>query len=320
MGELRLGYKLMSEEHPPGGLVSNAVAAEAAGFDFAAISDHFLPWLDEQGHSPFAWAVLGAIAQSTERLGLMTAVTCPAPRYHPAVIAQAAATMSLLSRGRFTLGLGSGERLNEHVVGEGWPGIAERHERFAESVDVIQGLLSAEIRNYRGKHIVLDNAKLFDLPDTKPDVIVAAAGPKAIKIAASRADGIIATEAKISLVEQYEEHGGNGPRYAEVALCFSETEDDGAETVHRLFRWSALGWPVQAELPDPKAFASASQWVRKEDVSRLVSCGPSVEMHAKAIKKYVDAGFDHIIIVQVGPHQNALFERFDDLKAALTGT
>ncbi len=161
---LRLGYKLMSEEHGPKDLVENAKRAEKAGFDFAAISDHFFPWIEEQGHSPLAWSVLGAIANATDRLGLMTAVTCPSMRYHPAVIAQGAATLGLLTDGRFTLGLGSGERLNEQVVGLGWPGIAERHERFCEAVDIIQGLLKGELSDYRGKYLRLENAKLYDRP------------------------------------------------------------------------------------------------------------------------------------------------------------
>src|SRR5258705_7341890 len=167
---IKLGYKLMSEEHGPTDLVRNANRAEQAGFDFAAISDHLFPWVEEQGHSPLAWSVLGAVANATQHLGLMTAVTCPTMRYHPAIIAQGTATMSLLSDNRFTLGLGSGERLNENIVGAGWPGIAERHERFAEAVDIIQGLLTGKLTNYRGQHIKLEDARLYDRPDTKPPI------------------------------------------------------------------------------------------------------------------------------------------------------
>jgi G6PDH family F420-dependent oxidoreductase len=191
---LRLGYKLMSEEHGPKELVRNAVGAEKAGFDFAAISDHFFPWIEEQGHAPLAWSVLGAIAIATDRLDLMTAVTCPTIRYHPAIIAQGAATLALLTDGRFTLGLGSGERLNEHVVGLGWPGIVERHERLAEAVDIIQGLMKGELTNYRGKHLQIDNAKLYDRPDKKPPVVIAAGGPKAAGLAGEKGDGLVATE------------------------------------------------------------------------------------------------------------------------------
>jgi G6PDH family F420-dependent oxidoreductase len=223
---IRLGYKLMSEEHGPGGLVRNAARAEQAGFDFAAISDHFSPWLDEQGHAPLAWSVLGAIAHATECIGLMTAVTCPIMRYHSAIIAQGAATLALLSDDRFTLGLGAGERLNEHVVGEGWPGRGERHDRLAEAAEIIQGLLAGELANYRGKYFRLDHARLFDRPEVKPRVVIAAGGAEAARLAGRKADGLIATEPRPDLIEAFEAAGGSGPRYAEVALCYAEREQD----------------------------------------------------------------------------------------------
>jgi G6PDH family F420-dependent oxidoreductase len=315
---LKLGYKLMSEEHGPKDLVGNARRAETAGFDFAAISDHFFPWVEEQGHSPLAWSVLGAIAQATERLGLMTAVTCPTMRYHPAIIAQGAATLGLLSDGRFTLGLGSGERLNEHVVGMGWPGIAERHERFTEAVDIIQGLLAGEITTYRGKHLQLDNAKLYDRPDRKPPVVIAAGGPKAARFAGEKSDGLMATEPRKDLVEAFKEGGGAGPRYAEVALCAGKREDDARNTAHRYFRWSVTGWPVQAELPDTKSFAAAGRHVTPEAVAQHITCGPSAERHLRAVRKYVEAGFDHIILVQIGPDQDYFLDVFKrELEPAL---
>jgi G6PDH family F420-dependent oxidoreductase len=193
---LNLGYKLMSEEHGPADLVRNAQHAEQAGFDFAAISDHFSPWLEEQGHAPLAWSVLGAVANATRRIGLMTAVTCPSMRYHPAIIAQGAATVAMLSNNRFTLGLGAGERLNEHVIGAGWPGRGERHERLSEAVDIIQGLLGDTLTNYRGKHLHLDHARLFDRPERKPAVAIAAGGIEAARLAGRKADGLIVTEAR----------------------------------------------------------------------------------------------------------------------------
>ena len=253
---VKLGYKLMSEEHGPNDLVRNAKRAEAAGFDFAAISDHFFPWLMEQGHSPFAWSVLGAVAQETSRLGLMTAVTCPTVRYHPAIMAQAAATVGLLSGGRFTLGLGAGERLNEHITGAGWPGRAERQELLAEALDIIQGLLAGKLKNYRGKHLNLDHAWLFDRPKEKPPVIVAIAGQRGAATAAAKADGLIATEPKPELIEAYAKAGGKGPRYCEIAMCYAAREDEAKKTAHKYFRWSLTGWPVMAELPDPEGFAA----------------------------------------------------------------
>jgi G6PDH family F420-dependent oxidoreductase len=308
---VKLGYKLMSEEHGPVELVRNAKRAEAAGFDFAAISDHFFPWIEEQGHAPLAWTVLGAIAQATERIGLMTAVTCPTMRYHPAIIAQGAATLGLLSHKRFTLGIGAGERLNEHIVGAGWPGRVERRERLAEAADIIAGLLAGTLTNYRGQYYTLDHARLFDRPDEPPPIVMAAGGPDAARIAATKADGMIATEARRDLVEAFTESGGGGPHYAEVALCYADREEDARKTAHHFFRWSLAGWPVMAELPDPEGFAAASRYVTPEDVAGTISCGPSADRHIEAVQRYLEAGFDHIILVQIGPEQNKFIDFFE---------
>jgi G6PDH family F420-dependent oxidoreductase len=227
---IKLGYKLMSEEHGPIDLVRNANRAEQAGFDFAAISDHFFPWIEEQGHSPFAWSVLGALANATRQVGLTTAVTCPIMRYDPAIIAQGTATLGLLSDNRFTLALGAGERLNEHIVGEGWPGRGERHERLSEAVDIIQGLLAGTLTNYRGNFFVLDDARLFDRPHVKPPVVIAAGGARAARIAARKGDGLIATKPRADLVEAFNSTGGSGPRYAEVSMCYGKQEEEAQQT------------------------------------------------------------------------------------------
>jgi len=315
---IKLGYKLMSEEHGPTDLVRNANRAEQAGFDFAAISDHFFPWVEEQGHSPLAWSVLGAVANATRHIGLMTAVTCPIMRYHPAIIAQGTATLGLLSDNRFTLGLGAGERLNEHVVGEGWPGRGERHERLSEAVDIIQGLLAGTLTNYRGDYFRLDGARLFDRPDIKPAVAIAAGGSKAARLAGRKGDALIVTEPRAELTEAFVSAGGSGPRYAEVALCYAQREEDALKTAHHYFRWSVTGWPVMAELPDTESFAAASRHVSPETVAQVVSCGPSPEHHLESINRFVQAGYDHIILVQVGPHQDAFLDFFEhELASAL---
>jgi G6PDH family F420-dependent oxidoreductase len=315
---VKLGYKLMSEEHGPTDLVRNAKRAEQAGFEFAAISDHFFPWLEEQGHAPLAWSVLGALANATERLGLMTAVTCPTMRYHPAIIAQGAATVALLSDNRFTLGLGAGERLNEHVIGAGWPGRGERHERLSEATDIIQGLLAGNLTNYRGHYFRLDHARLYDRPERKPAVVIAAGGLAAARLAARKGDGLIVTEPRTDLIEAFVSSGGSGPRYAEVALCYAEREEDAKRTAHHYFRWSVTGWPVMAELPDTEGFAAASKHVTPDTVAELVSCGPSADRHLRAIDRFVRAGYDHIILVQVGPQQDAFIDFFEhDLAPAL---
>jgi G6PDH family F420-dependent oxidoreductase len=308
---VKLGYKLMTEQHGPADLVRNAKRAEQAGFDFAAISDHYFPWLEEQGHAPFAWSVLGAVAEATEQLGLMTAVTCPIMRYHPAIIAQATATMGLLADGRFTLGLGAGERLNEHVVGAGWPGVVERHERLSEALDIIQGLLAGKLTTYRGEHFKLDHAKLFDRPKRKPPVIVAAGGPEAGRLAGEKADGLIVTEPEKELVKAFTSGGGKGPRYAEVAMCCAADEEQARKTAHRYHRWSLAGWPVLAELPHDEAFAAASEHVSVEAIGKEISCGPSADRHLEAIHEFTAIGCDHIILTQIGPDQDFFFELFE---------
>lgn len=307
---LKLGYKLMTEEHGPIDLVRNARLAEDAGFDFVAASDHFSPWLEEQGHSPLVWPVLGAIANATDQVGIMTAVTCPIERYHPAIIAQGAATLALLSGDRFTLGLGSGERLNEHVTGMGWPGVSERLDRLSEAVDIIQGLLKDEIRTYEGNYFRLDNARLFDRPDQKPPVVIAASGPRSAAIAGEKGDGLIATDAEPEIVDAYRNAGGIGHRFGEVAMCYADDEHAARDTAHTYFRWTTHGWPVLPELPTTKAFADASKNVSPEEVAEVVTCGPSAEHHLDAIRRYVKAGFDHIILTQIGPDQDYFFDFF----------
>jgi G6PDH family F420-dependent oxidoreductase len=307
---LKVGYKLMSEEHGPAELIRNAQRAERVGFDFTGISDHYFPWLPEEGHAPFAWAVLGGIAQATRRIGLMTGVTCPIMRYHPAIVAQAAATIGVMSNGRFSLGLGAGERLNEHVVGAGWPGVVERHERLGEALDIIQGLLAGKITSYRGRHLQLDHAKLFDKPARKPPVLLAAGGPEAAQLAAEKADGLVITEAKKEIVQAWRKAGGKGPIYAEVALCCGKSEAAAVKMAHKYFRWSLGGWPVLAELPHEEAFAAATEHITPEAVGKDITCGPDADKHLEAIGKFIDLGCDHIVLNQIGTEQDFFFDFF----------
>jgi G6PDH family F420-dependent oxidoreductase len=248
----------------------------------------------------------------------MTAVTCPTMRYHPAIIAQGAATLALLSNSRFTLGLGAGERLNEHVIGAGWPGRGERHERLSEALDIIQGLLAGNLSNYRGHFLQLDHARLFDRPKVRPPIAIAAGGVEAARLAGRKGDALITTEPRADLVEAFVEAGGSGPHYAEVGLCYAKREEDARKTAHHYFRWSVSGWPVMAELPDTDGFAAASKTVSPEAVAEQISCGPSPEAHFQAVDRYVQAGYDHIILVQIGQEQEAFIEFFErDLAPAL---
>jgi G6PDH family F420-dependent oxidoreductase len=305
---MKIGYKLASEGFGPKELVRQAQLAEKAGFDFVEISDHYHPWLESQGHSPFAWTVLGAIAASTDTIGLATGVTCPTVRYHPAIIAQAAATLGILSDDRFTLGIGSGERLNEHVVGRGFPAVIHRHEMLREALEIIQLLWQGGYQSYEGKHLQLEDAQVFDLPDTLPTIAVAASGGPSARLAAEFGGGLFVTEPKSSIIEKYVEAGGGGPRYAEVPLAWAPTVQEAVEAAYSTSRWAVTGWKVMSELPNPVNFEAASTTVREEDILEQFACGPDAELHLAAIKEYADAGFDHLVLQNTGPDPDGFIE------------
>ena len=298
---MEIGYTLMCEQAGPKQLVRDAVAAEAAGFDFAVISDHYFPWLTEQGHSPNAWSVLGAVAQATERLPLMTFVTCPIRRYHPAVVAQLAATTAVLSDGRFSLGLGSGENLNEHVVGGGWPSVDIRHEMLTEAVEIIKALFDGGDVNYRGKHFDVESARLFDVPDVAPPIGIAVSGAQSCALAGQYADVMVAVSPDAELGQAFDAAGGAGkPRYGQQPLSYDRDRETAVTRAHDQFRWFGSGWKVMAELPGPAAFDAASQFVRPEDVADAIPCGDDVEAVVKAARSWADAGFTHLALLQIG--------------------
>ncbi|KRC65202.1 LLM class F420-dependent oxidoreductase [Aeromicrobium sp. Root236] len=306
----RFGYTLMCEQSDPRSLVRDAVAAEDVGLELAVMSDHFNPWLDEQGHSPNAWPTLGAVAQATESLELMTYVTCPIARYHPAVIAQQAATVGLLSDGRFTLGLGAGENLNEHVVGAGWPPANVRHERFTEALDVINALFDGGYVNHVGEHYRVDSAKLWDLPESRVPIGVAVSGDQSIEVGAPRADVMIAVEPDPELGPAFDaKTRASSParKVGQLPISWDSDADAARTRAHEQFRWFAGGWKVNAELPGPSAFAAASQFVRPEDVAEQIPCGDDVGAIVKAVKPFVDAGFTDVALVQIGGDQQRTF-------------
>jgi len=297
----KIGYTMMCEQAGPKQLVRDVALAEDAGFDFAVISDHYFPWLDSQGHSPYAWSVLGAAAQATDHIPLMTYVTCPIRRYHPAVVAQKAATMQLLSDGRFTLGLGAGENLNEHIVGGRWPIVGVRHEMLEEAVEIIRALWTGDTVTYRGKHFDVESAKVWDLPDNPPPMGVAVSGRDSCRLAARHADLMIATEPRTDLGQMFDEAGGAGkPRVGQIALSYDPDEQVALERATDQFRWFTGNWRVNAELPVPASFDAASRTVRETDVATQMPCGPDVDRHVTGIRKFETAGFTHIALVQVG--------------------
>jgi G6PDH family F420-dependent oxidoreductase len=308
--DVKLGYKLAAEAFGPKELIRQAILAEQAGFDFVEISDHFHPWLDVQGHSPFAWNVLSAVAAQTRTLGLATGVTCPSYRYHPAVVAQAAATLAIIADGRFTLGVGSGERLNEHVTGQGFGSVRERHERLAEALDIINLLWRGGYQSYQGKHLQLEDARVFDLPDTLPAVAVAAGGRQAAELAATHGSGLFATEPDPDLVAAFTAAGGTGPRYAETAVAWAPTEEAAVAEAHRTTRWAVTGWKVMAELPNPVNFEAASATVTEDDVRKNIVCGPDPAGYLASIREYRDAGYDHIVLMNCGPDPDGFLDFF----------
>jgi G6PDH family F420-dependent oxidoreductase len=306
---IHFGYTLSSEEHPPADLVANAVAAEEAGFDFVSISDHFHPWVSEQGHSPFVWSVLGAIASRTEALGLAVGVTCPTVRIHPAIIAQAAATVSLLSGERFSLGVGTGEALNEHVLGHRWPPPEVRLAMLEEAVTVLRGLWTGETFDHRGDFYEVENAKLFDPPRHALPVIVSGFGDQAVDLAARVGDGYWGHSPEPGPVERYQGAGGVGPRYAQIDLCWAESEPEARKTVHQI--WPTHGIPGQLaqDLPTWTHFEQAAELVTEDVATRSIPCGPDPEPVIESVQQYVAAGFDHVYFHQIGPDQ-AGFHRF----------
>jgi coenzyme F420-dependent glucose-6-phosphate dehydrogenase len=307
-----LGYSLSSEEFDAPTLAAQAERAEGAGFAFAGISDHFHPWVDAQGNSPFVWGVLGAIATRTERLELLTGVTCPSQRIHPAIVAQAAATAAQLMPGRFSLGVGTGEALNEHVTGERWPSTVERQERLAEAVEVIRGLWEGELTSHRGEHYRVENARIYSLPDELPPLLVAVAGPRSVELAAEHGDGIIGTAPVAQSVKQFREEGGEDrPTYGQLHVCWAADESEARRTAHRIWPNAAITGGYMLEMTTPARFEEAAENVREEDVAEAVVCGPDPEKHRAAIQEYVDAGYDHVYVHQVGDDQEGFFEFYE---------
>jgi G6PDH family F420-dependent oxidoreductase len=309
----RFGYTLMTEQSGPGDLVGYAVSAEEHGFDFEVCSDHFSPWLASQEHAPNAWAVLGAAAHATERVDLYSYVTCPTMRYHPAIVAQQAATVQILADGRFTLGLGSGENLNEHVVGKGWPAIERRQAMLREAIKIIRELFGGRLVDWRGDYFQVDSARLWDLPSTPVGIAVAMAGAKAVEKFAGLADHLVAVQPDHELVRswlgarQTTGLAGGGRVVGQVPVCWDPDRDVAIERAHDQFRWFAGGWAVNADLPTPAGFAGATQFVRREDVADTIACGPDLDAIVDAVRPYREAGFTDIALVQIGGDAQDLF-------------
>jgi G6PDH family F420-dependent oxidoreductase len=301
---MELGFALSSEDHGPNELVRQAQIAERAGFTFALISDHFHPWVSDQGNSPFVWSTLGGIAQATEKIRVGTGVTCPLIRIHPAIVAQAAATVACMMPGRFFLGVGTGENLNEHVTGARWPLPYERLEMLEEAVDVIRRLWTGEEVTHRGEHYTVQEARLYTVPDAAPEVYVAAAQPQAAELAGRIGDGLVSTSPDEDVVSRFEESGGSGkPKLGMIHVAYDEDEEAGHKRALELWPNLALAGSGGQELPAPRDFESSAANVTLEDVAEQTPAGPDPEPYLELIREYGEAGFTHVYVHQIGDNQ-----------------
>jgi G6PDH family F420-dependent oxidoreductase len=318
---MKIGYFLSSEETAPAELVKQATLAEQAGFEGLWISDHFHPWNDAQGHSAFVWSVIGAISQATSRMKVTTAVTCPTFRVHPAIVAQAAATSAVLLEGRFALGLGSGEALNEHILAARWPEADERLEMLEEAVEVIRTLWRGGMQSHRGRHYRVENARIYDLPAETPPILISGFGPKATELAARIGDGFCTVAPVKEAVETVRSSGGEKLVAGGMKVCWDESEERARETAHRLWANDGLPGELSQILPTPAHFEQASELVGEEQVAESIPCGPDLDAHVQKIQEYADAGFDELYVSQIGDGHERLFELYaEEILPRFNGT
>jgi len=308
-----LGFSLSSELNAPGELVDLARQAERSGFDFALISDHFHPWVSSQGQSPFVWTVLGGIAQATDRLRLGTGVTCPIMRIHPAIIAHASATTAAMFGDRFFLGLGAGENLNEHILGDRWPPPPERQEMLAEAIEIIRRLWSGEVVSYEGGYYQVDEARLFTLPESAPDIILAASGQDSAQLAAETCDGLMGVAPDASMVKAFDEAVNRElPKYAQVTLAWGESEAEARKTLAELWPQSGIGGNLKWETKTWELFEDGAKPLTEEQIVGKTPCGPDPEVHLEAIRAYDQAGYTHISLHPIGRDHSGFFRFFEE--------
>lgn len=312
-----IGLFLSAEEHDGTTLVNTARQAEEVGLGRVWISDHYHPWIDRQGQSPFVWSVLGAIATATG-LKATTAVTCPTFRIHPAVLAQAAATTAAMMPSRFTFGVGSGEALNEHILGQHWPPADVRLEMLAEAIHLMRRLWRGDVVNWRGTHYTVEGARIYTLPDDPIPVTISAFGPKAMDLVISHGDGWITTQVDTELMARFRTEG-RGPAAAAVKVCWNEDEAAARRLAHELWPNSLLPGQLGQELAMPAYFEQAASVVTEDQAAEEFPCGPDPDVHMAAIQPYLDAGFDELYIHQLGPDQAGFLRFFDgELRARLS--
>jgi len=307
---LRIGYSLSSEEHSPNDLIAHAKLAEEAGFEFLGISDHFHPWIDRQGHSPFVWSVLGALAHETT-LDAMTGVTCPIGRIHPVILAQATATVAAMMPGRFSFGVGTGEALNEHITGDVWPEYELRAEMLEEAIELIRELWKGEQLSHYGEHFTVVNARIFDTPPEAVPVVYAASGPKAAEAAGRLGDAMVVTSADTKLVQTFRDAGGRGkPVYGQVTVSWAKDEATAKRVLRDIWPTGAIEGAASQELPLPLHFEQLTKKVSEDELAEHTPCGPDIDRHLAKLQEFIDAGVDHVYVHQVGPDQQGFIEAY----------
>jgi coenzyme F420-dependent glucose-6-phosphate dehydrogenase len=312
------GLTLSSEEHAPRRLVELASQAEDVGFDFVSISDHFHPWLDEQGHAPFVWAVLGAIAARTNEIDVAVGVTCPTTRIHPVILAQATATVANLMPGRFTWGVGSGEALNEHITGTRWPSAPIRLAQLEEAIALVRRLWAGETVDHHGAHYCVEDARIYDPPERPVPIVVSAFGPAAAKVAAQSGDGLWTSGSAREGIEQWRAAGGDGSVYCQLTFCWAEDRQRAIDEAHRIWRNSVVPGQLSQDLPTPAHFEQAASIVTPQMVAESMICGPDSDALVKTATDLVDAGVDHLYFHQIGSNQDAFLDVWkNELEAAL---
>jgi coenzyme F420-dependent glucose-6-phosphate dehydrogenase len=316
---VHFGYTLSSEEHPAGTLITNAAAAEEAGFDFLGLSDHFSPWVNKQGQAPFSWSVAAGISQRTTHIALLMEVVCPIMRYHPAIVAQAAATTASLLEGRFSLGIGTGEYLNEHIVGEGWPHIDVRRAMLAEAIAILRKLWHGEQCSFYGNYFTVEEARIYSLPSQLPPLVISGFGPKSVQLAGEAGDGLVTTSPSSHLVRLFEQSGGRGkPKYAQVDVCYGPDKNAARKTAFTHWPQGGLKGQMMNELRLPAYFEQACKLLNETSATEEVVLGDDVDEYQEAVQKYIDAGFDHIYFHQIGPDQAGFLQFYKErLRLAL---
>jgi G6PDH family F420-dependent oxidoreductase len=314
-----IGYFISSEEHGPRRMVEIARLAEEAGFQKVVVSDHFHPWIERQGESPFIWSVIGGIAATT-KLKVTTGVTCPTVRIHPAVLAQAAATSALLLEGRFAFGVGSGEALNEHILGDRWPPADVRLEMLEEAVEVVRKLFKGDFVTHHGTHYTVENARLYSCPDTPPPVLVSGFGPKSTALAARIGDGYVNTAPEPDAVADYRKQGGEGTTVGMAKVCWADDESSARKLAFDVWKTTAVPGELSQELPMPAHFEQAAGNVTEEMVAEKIPCGPDPQRHVELLRKYLNAGYDEVYVSQIGDDQSGFLDFFSrEIRPRLEG-